>query len=543
MDFNLSGQIVDVVGGRVFGGTVHVRDGRIAAIIPGPAASNRVILPGLIDAHIHIESSMLVPSEFARLALVHGTVGAVCDPHEIANVLGLAGVNFMVESGKSSPLHFFFGAPSCVPATDFESAGALLDARAVRELLARPDTFFLSEMMNFPGVLHRAPDVMDKISAAREFNKVIDGHAPGLKGEALASYLAAGISTDHECTTIQEARVKASLGMKISIREGSAAKNFDDLIPIIKEYPELVMFCSDDKHPDDLVSGHINSLVKRALTAGYDPITVLRAACYTPVKHYGLPVGLLREGDAADCIVVDSLAAFNVLETYCRGLKVAEQGKCLIKAAPTQEPNQFHAKPIKESSLAVQSKGTRMRVIGVLEDQLVTREIDVSVTAVGGVVQSDTASDVLKLVVMNRYRPDAQPAIGFVHGFGLKRGALASSIAHDSHNLIAVGVEDEDIARAMNLVIASKGGIAVVSGDGEEMLPLPVAGLMSNADGYEVAGQYRRLNAAALKLGARLKAPFMTLSFLALLVIPKLKLSDRGLFDGERFEFVPLFSS
>ncbi len=534
------GHIVDVVAGRIFPGRITINDGRIASVEPADYSGNEHILPGLIDAHIHIESSMLVPSEFARLAVVHGTTATVSDPHEIANVLGVEGVRFMIRNGRKVPFRFYFGAPSCVPATPFETAGASLGVEETDELLSMDEVLYLSEMMNFPGVLSEDPEVMAKLALARKYGKPVDGHAPGLAGEALRKYASAGISTDHECFTIGEAREKAALGMKILIREGSAARNFDALIPILLEYPELVMFCSDDRHPDDLAGRHVNDMVIRALAKGYPVIDVLRACTLNPVRHYRLESGLLQPGDPADMIIVDSLESFRVLQTWCNGTLVAENGQTLIESVPEDAVNRFEAKPITPADLAVVHAGSRIRVIEALEGQLITRQLDGTSMVSGNQVVSDPEHDILKMVVMNRYQP-GRPAVAFARNFGLRKGAIASTVAHDSHNIIAVGVDDASITQAINALVEAKGGVCSSDGETVTLLPLPVAGLMSNNDGYEVAKRYEQLDRMAHNLGSTLRSPFMTLSFMALLVIPELKLSDKGLFDGKTFSFTSLF--
>lgn len=537
----LRGVIADVVAGRFFKGEITVRDGRITAIAEKDVAESVYILPGLIDAHIHIESSMLIPSEFARLAVVQGTVATVSDPHEIANVLGVEGIEFMIANGKKVPFKFFFGASSCVPATPFETAGASIGPREIDRLMSRPEIRYLSEMMNFPGVLNGDPEVMAKLEIARKYNKPVDGHAPGLSGTAARDYIAAGITTDHECFTLEEAREKIGYGMKVMIREGSAARNFDDLAPLITESPDMVMFCSDDRHPDDLVSKHMNDLVKRSLALGHSPMDVLRCCTLNPVRHYDLPVGLLQAGDPADLIVVDDLEHFNILATYIEGMKVAGAGKTLIDPVAELAPNIFRARPLEERDIQTIPDGRFVRLIEALEGQLITHEIKAEVPE-GKPFQSDVERDILKIVVLSRYEP-SPPAVGFIRSFGLKKGAIASTVAHDSHNLIAVGASDEEIVMAINSLITVRGGICGVKGEELLVLPLPVAGLMSNEDGYQVASAYDRLTRFAWGLGSPLRSPFMTLSFMALLVIPELKLSDRGLFDGKSFSFTSLFSS
>ena len=538
--FSIGGQIVDLVGNRVFSGEVFVEGGKVARIEERPAADTRYIMPGFVDAHVHIESSMLVPSEFARLAVCHGTVAAVSDPHEIANVLGEEGVRYMVENGRKVPFKFSFGAPSCVPSTRFETSGAVLAADAVERLLASPDIHFLAEVMNYPGVVNGDADLMAKIAAAKRYGKPIDGHAPNVHHDDLRKYVAAGISTDHECFCLEDSLEKIGLGMKILIREGSAAKNFDALIPLMATHPDRLMFCSDDKHPDALAESHIDALVRRAIALGYDVMDVLRAASLNAVRHYNLDMGLLQVGDDADFIVADDLKAPKVRQTYIKGVLVAENGTSLIKYKEHQTPNRFGTDYINKVSLFVPDAGKRIKAIGCADGSLATKSLIVEPKAENGGLVSDVEHDVLKIVVVNRYQP-AAPAVAFIKGFGLKRGALASSVAHDSHNIVAVGVADSDILRAVNLLIGLKGGIAACCGAETAMLPLPVAGLLSNGDGYAVAQAYQNAEALAKRFGTPLHAPFMTLAFMPLLVIPELKLSDLGLFDVMRFEMTGLY--
>ena len=551
-DLNITANVVDIFEKKVYPASIKIRDGRIAGFDPLPEGPDSrhlpYAVPGFVDAHVHVESSMLCPAEFARLAVVHGTVATVSDPHEIANVCGMEGVDYMIRNGNQTPFKFSFGAPSCVPATVFETAGARLDAADVEELLKRPEIRYLSEMMNFPGVLNKDPEVMQKIKTARQLNKPVDGHAPGLRGEMTRQYIEAGIHTDHECFTLEEAKEKLSYGMKILIREGSAAKNFDALIPLLKDHPDEMMFCSDDKHPDSLVEGHINQLCARAVRNGIPVFHVLKAACINPVLHYGMPVGLLREEDPADLVLLEDLTGFKVLETYIDGVKVAEKGKSLIsyQLNSNQPPiNRFQCQPKKPEDFVFTSAelgrqdedGHFIHVIEALDGQLITRKLKASIEEGDHVLSSNTDQDVLKIVVVNRYF-DAPVAKAFIKNFGLRKGAIASSVAHDSHNIVAVGVDDDSICRAVNLVIDEKGGVSCASPDADIVLPLPVAGLMSEDDGYEIAEAYTAVDAMAKSLGSSLKAPFMTLSFMALLVIPHLKLSDKGLFDGDQFKFV-----
>lgn len=543
--FTITGNFVDVWKKSIYHAAVVVENGQIRSVSKigdRPTSIGKFILPGFVDSHVHIESSMLIPSEFARIAVLHGSVGTVSDPHEIANVCGMAGVEFMIANGKQVPFKFNFGAPSCVPATVFETAGASLDSNDVAALLAKEEIRYLSEMMNFPGVLHKDPEVMKKIAAAHAAGKPVDGHAPGLRGEQAKTYIEAGISTDHECFTAEEALDKLAHGMKILIREGSAAKNFEALIELLEDHPSMIMFCSDDKHPDSLVAGHINQLCARAVAKGIDVFNVLRAACINPVLHYNLNIGLLREGDPADFILVDDLVDFKVNQTYIDGELVAENGNTYIKPVATTAINQFNCHAIATPDLAIAidaypSHEGKIPVIEALDGQLITNRIECAGQQQNGEWVSDTEQDVLKMVVVNRYHA-APVAKCFIRNFGFKEGAIASSVAHDSHNIVAVGADDESLARAINLVIAEKGGVSCVKGDAEQVLGLPVAGLMSTNDGFAVADAYTAIDGMAKSLGSPLAAPFMTLSFMALLVIPHLKLSDKGLFDGDRFTFV-----
>ena len=546
--YSVTGNLVDIPNKHIYGATLWIEDGHIKRIEASSEPINTAlpyIMPGFIDSHVHIESSMLVPSEFAKLAVLHGTIGTISDPHEIANVCGVAGVEFMIENGKQTPFKFFFGAPSCVPATIFETAGAEVNEKEVDALLSRPEIYYLSEMMNFPGVLHNDPLVIAKIKAAQKHNKPVDGHAPGLRGEAAKKYIDAGISTDHECFTIEEALEKLEYGMHIIIREGSAAKNFEALYSIIDTHTNKVMLCSDDKHPDSLAAGHINTICARAVAKGLDVFNILQTACINPVKHYKLPVGLLNPGDPADFIVVKDLVHFEVTSTYMNGELVADNGISNIKSVATNPINNFDCKKIETAALTVSeneypNKNGLIPVIEALDGQLITNKLLLTGTLQNGNWVTDTTNDILKIVVVNRYHP-APIAKAFIKNFGFKNGAIASSVAHDSHNIVAVGVDDASIAAAINLVIEAQGGVSVVSGANEtassKVLALPVAGLMSANDGFEVASTYTAIDLEAKALGSKLEAPFMTLSFMALLVIPHLKLSDKGLFNGDDFNF------
>ncbi|MDY2587592.1 adenine deaminase [Winogradskyella aquimaris] len=535
----LKGHIVDIQNQSIFKGEITIENGKIKSIEEKYCEENHYILPGFVDAHIHIESSMLVPSEFAKVAVKHGTVATVSDPHEIANVLGVKGVEFMIENGKQTPLKFNFGAPSCVPATSFESAGAIIDSDGIKTLMANPDIKYLAEMMNYPGVIYDDSEVLKKIEWAKHYNKPIDGHAPGLRGDDLTKYISAGISTDHECFTHDEGLEKLQKGMKVIIREGSAAKNFEALIGLLDEHYQKMMFCSDDKHPDDLLIGHINQLCARAITKGNDIFKVLQTACVNPVKHYNLDVGLLQVGDTADCILVEDLTDFKTLQTYINGELVYDYGESKIKHVNFENLNNFNTNKKAVEEFRVESNAKQIRVIECLDGELVTEEIIENTTIKDGNLVSNTENDILKMTVVNRYQ-NYRPAMAFIKNFGLKEGAIASSVGHDSHNIIAVGVSDEAICKAVNLIIENEGGICAISNTEQKVVALPVAGIMSDKDAETIGKQYADLDKMAKHMGSKLHAPYMSLSFMALLVIPALKLSDKGLFDGGKFEFTDL---
>jgi len=540
MKREVKGNIVDVIKRKIFPGRLEIQDDKIIAVEELGESFHSYLIPGFVDAHVHIESSMLTPVEFSRAIIKRGTVGVVSDPHEIANVLGMQGVDFMIQNSRESPLKISFGAPSCVPATSFETSGASIDERDIQTLLQYPEVRYLSEVMNYPGVISGEESLEKKLSVARNLGIPIDGHAPGLVGSNLQKYISAGISTDHECFSIEEAREKINAGMMIQIREGSGAKNFEELIPLLAEFPDQVMFCSDDLHPDDLIVGHINLLVRKALMMGYDFIDVLRAASYNAIHHYNLPVGLLQPGDYADFVRIDSIDRLNILKVDINGKEIYDGNLVKVPSASTSTVNRFYAKEVSEREFQVQPEGTHVQVIRAIDGELITRKETAIATVRDGNVISDVERDILKLTVVNRYQP-AAPATAFIHGFGLKRGAMASSIAHDSHNIICVGVDDNDIAHAVNWVIAQKGGIVYSDGEKEIGLPLPIAGIITNEQAEVAARQYTEATIAVKQSGSTLKSPFMTLAFMALLVIPELKLSDRGLFDGKEFKFVPLF--
>jgi len=539
----LEGNIVDVFSKTIYPGKLEIRDGRIVSMTPTEQKYAHYILPGLIDSHVHIESSMTIPSRFAHLVVPRGTVAVVSDPHEIANVMGVEGVEYMMNDARKVPLKCFFGVPSCVPATDFETSGSRISVTEIDDLFQK-GACFLAEMMNFPGVIHGDKEVKAKLDLAKKYQFPIDGHAPGLKGEGLKKYAESGISTDHECFSVDEAIAKISLGMKIQIREGSAARNFEALHSLISSHPNHTMLCTDDSHPDLILKeGHIDRLIKRGLKKGYSIFELYQAAVINPVKHYNIPVGMLRAGDAADLILVDNLVDFNVLSTYINGEKVGENGRSLFTLPLTKPINSFNCLPINMEQLVVKAPYDHpvLRVIEAEDGELLTNEFRWNTEfKQGAIIDSNLEQDILKIVVVNRYTA-SKPVVGFIKNFGLRTGALASSVAHDSHNIVAIGVDDISLKGVINEVIASKGGIA--AGDAQEIqvLKLPVAGLMSDEKGEEVAHSYDALNGFVRQLGCSLKAPFMTLAFMPLLVIPSLKIGDKGLFDVSTFSITSLF--
>ena len=535
----IKGRIVDIYNKTIYKGELVVEGGKIKAIIKKDHQVTDFIMPGFIDAHIHIESSMLVPSEFAKIAVTHGTVATVSDPHEIANVLGIEGIEFMIENGNKVPFKFNFGAPSCVPATAFESAGAVIDSEGIKKLLQKKEIKYLAEMMNYPGVLYDDDEISKKIAWAKHYNKPVDGHAPGLRGDDISKYISAGISTDHECFTHEEGLEKLQKGMKVIIREGSAAKNFEALIDLLPEHFENMMFCSDDKHPDDLLINHINKLCARSIKKKIDLYKVLQAACINPINHYNLDVGTLKVGDPADFIIVEDLVNFKTLQTYIDGELVFSKGISKIESVPFKILNNFNTNKKSISDFRVESNAKQIRVIEALEGELVTNELIENSLIENGNLISNIHTDVLKMAVVNRYKNE-KPAIAFIKNFGLKEGAIASSVGHDSHNVIAIGSTDQAICNAVNLLIETKGGICALSNSEKKVLPLPIAGIMSDQNGKTIGKEYALLDQMAKEMGSTLKAPYMTLSFMALLVIPSLKLSDKGLFNGSKFEFTSL---
>ncbi|WP_312076413.1 adenine deaminase [Chryseobacterium sp.] len=540
MIFTIKANLIDIVARETFPAEIVVENQKIASIKRIEEELKTYILPGFIDAHVHIESSMLVPSEFAKIAVKHGTVGTISDPHEIANVLGIDGVNYMINNAEKVPFHFYFGAPSCVPATNFETAGAVIDAEDINNLLGRKEIVYLAEMMNFPGVIYKDEEVLKKIEYAKKHGKPIDGHAPGLMGEGMKMYFDARISTDHECFGHTEALEKLKHGVKIMIREGSAAKNFDTLIPLLKDFPDQIMFCCDDKHPDNLIESHINDHVKRALKLGHDLYDVLRASSLNVVQHYQLPIGLLQNGDSADFIEIDNLEDFNILKTYIKGELVSENGSSFIQSVDSEIVNNFNCSLKQPSNFKIKAESDNIRVIEALDGQLITHEIQTKTLETDGFAESNIDEDILKIAVVNRYQ-NAPIATAFIKNFGLKAGAIASCVAHDCHNIVVVGTNDDDICKAVNAIIKAKGGISLATGIEELVLELPIAGIMTNLPAEEVAELYIQLDRRAKELGSQLRAPYMSLSFMALLVIPELKLSDKGLFNGKSFEFADVF--
>lgn len=536
---NITGQLIDIHKRQIYPAEITVSNRLISRIVRLESAPDKYILPGFTDAHIHIESSMVTPGSFAMAAVSRGTTAVVSDPHEIANVLGIPGIKYMINDAARVPLKFFFGAPSCVPATTFESSGATINSEDIKQILEHAEIKYLAEMMNFPGVIYDDIEVWKKIEIAHRLNKPIDGHAPGLRGDQLKKYVSAGITTDHECTTLEEAREKLALGMKILIREGSAAKNLDELKDLFRTDPEKIMLCSDDLHPEMLAKRHIDKLVVKLITEGFDLFDVIRSCTINPALHYGLNTGLLQPGQPADFIIVDDFRSMNIIETWINGEKVYKKNKVLFNYVKSGPVNNFNCTEIKTENIEISANGRKLSIIEAFDGDLTTKEIIAEVHK-GKIFESDLRSDILKIVVKDRYR-DMPPAVGFIRGFGLKSGAFASSVAHDSHNIICAGTNDPDIVTAINEVIRMKGGLAVANGNKINSLPLPVAGIMSDDPVSIIASAYEKLSDLVKSSGSQMSAPFMTLSFMALLVIPELKLSDRGLFDGRKFKHVSLF--
>lgn len=535
----VKGVVYDPVMKQTIPGSIVIKKGVIESIERDENVVGPIILPGFVDSHIHIESSMLLPTEFSRIAVQHGTVAVVADPHEIANAAGVDGIDFMIENAKLAEIKFYFGAPSCVPASPFDDCYQVIDASEIAKLMVRDDIHFLGEMMNFPGVIYDNEDVHNKIKSALKNNKPVDGHAPGLKDESLRKYVKSGISTDHECFTEEEAQEKLKLGMKVLIREGSAAKNYNTLHSLISKSPESVMLCTDDCHPEDLIKGHINIQFKRSLDNGHNIFDVLQVTSVNPVKHYKLKVGLLQKGDSADFIVVNNLNDFKIVATYINGINVIEP-KIVNRKIDQYVPGYSFLATMNTERLAVKANTANIRVIDAIDGELVTKSIKHKAKIVNGLVVSDIENDILKIVVINRYKKDIS-SVGFIKGFGLKKGAIAESIAHDSHHLIAVGVDDESILKAIDFIVTNKGGVCYNNGVETFGLALPVYGLMGVEPAKQMAEKYELINKKVAADGCFLKAPFMTLSFMALSVIPELKMTPNGLFDVVKFQPTELF--
>ena len=539
---NLKGHIVDVIRHEIYDGELVIDGETIVEVKHCELPENKkpwpYLMPGFIDSHVHIESSMITPREFGRIAAVHGTIGVIADPHEIGNVLGIEGIDFMIRSGRQVHFNFCFGAPSCVPAVggEIETNGAVLNAKDTEELMARDDIGFLGEMMNYQGVLSGDKEVLAKIDAARRHGKPVDGHAPGLTGRQRDQYASAGITTDHECSTLEEGRSCINAGMKVIIREGSAAKDYELLKELIRESPNMVMLCTDDCHPDDLVRGHINLIVKRALADGFDLWDVLQAACVNAQRHYSQKWGLLQSGDPATFIVVDNLSPhFRVERTFIRGTEVYNYNAKINPHAMAVEdnmdmPNRFVAEPITADDLNMDFKvGNTVHVIHASDGSLLTQHDE---ELLSGNPLKDARypwNEVQKIVVYNRYQPGAKPIIGLVRGFGIKDGAIAGTVAHDCHNIVAIGSNDTYLVSAINRIVEMQGGQVVITP--EEMLdiPLPIAGLMSPFSGPETAILTIRIHEMVKQIGCQMKSPFITMAFMCLPVIPHIKLTDRHL--------------
>ena len=538
----IKGNLVDVVKNKIYQAIVHIENGTITKIEETTETYSTYLLPGIIDSHIHIESTLLTPEHYAREAVRHGVIGAVADPHEIANVLGTKGVDFMIENGNRTPFYFWFGAPSCVPSTPLEAAGAKLGPAEIEELLSRKDVHFLAEMMDYPSVIGSDKEVMSKIASANRHGKPIDGHAPMLSSSDVKQYAAAGISTDHECTTIEEAIEKMSLGMKVLIREGSAARNFDALHPIIATHPNQVMFCCDDMPAETLLEDYLPGSIRKAIGYGYNPLDVIRCASLNVANHYAIPAGMLQEGDSADFIEIDSLSTFNILKTFIKGNVVFDQNEATSSTidSTVEAINRFDCEKISIEDIQVKATGKRIKVIDCVCGDLLTETHYNTPKTEKGYIISNPDEDILKLVAINRYFPK-EISVGFIRGIGIKNGAMATSISHDNHNLVVVGVSDEDIVKATNLLIENKGGMVITSGDKTEVLQLEIAGLMTHRSAKAVAHIQEQIKTLVSEMGSELEDPFLTLSFMSLIVIPKIKLSSKGLFDVQKFEFTSLF--
>ena len=533
----IEGNLVDVVNREIYPSTIKISERKIVSIERNSNSYDRYIMPGFVDAHVHVESSMLLPVEFSNIVTRLGTVAIVNDPHEIANVLGMEGVKKMMENSEKAALKFYYGIPSCVPATPFDRTAGKIDAEDAEEMAATGKFVALSEMMNIPGVLNNEPEVMAKLAVAKKYNLRIDGHAPALRGDKLSLYIGHGIETDHECVTLDEAEEKIMKGMKVIIREGSAAKNYEALKSLIGTRTDDVMFCTDDAHPDDLLQfGHINYMVKKALSDGFGIFDVLQVACLNPVRFYRLDVGTLNVGDKADFIITDDIERMNIISTFIDGENVFEKRSFYGLKEEWNSCNLFHHDRLTIADIET-TLSNQVECIKVMPDELVTGKMIFSLDNMNDKFESDLSADVLKIVYLNRYL-NGKPQVGFVSGFGIKRGAFASCISHDSHNIIAIGCTDEDLVASINAVIEQKGGLSIKNGDKLLLLPLPIGGIISNLSCEEVAGQYLKLNDEIKTMGSVLKSPFMTLSFMSLIVIPYFKIGEKGMFDYNKFDFV-----
>lgn len=536
----IEGNIVDIHNREIFPGSITIdKKGVIVSIDRNLKKYDYYICPGFIDAHVHIESSMLIPEEFSKLAIRRGTIAIINDPHEIANVMGMEGINYMIENSSKSDIKMFFTIPSCVPATPFDSSGSVISSQDVEKMAASGKFIGLSEMMNVPGVLHQDPEVMSKLEIARRYHLKIDGHAPGLSGEELKQYIATGISTDHECVSVEEAKEKISNGMKILIREGSAAKNYEALKQLIATNPDDVMFCTDDSHPDELLlEGEIDKLVSRAIKDGFDLFDVLKIASYNPVLHYGIGVGTMKIGDSADFIKIRNLESFETLAVYIGGIEKFNLNKKAVinpnESSKAINNFQRHVISISDISKPVEKE---LVCIKVFQGEIITGRADFTIPSPSLNFESDIERDILKIVYLNRYQ-NSPPKVGFISGFGLKEGAFATSISHDSHNIIAVGCSDKDILDVINTVIEEKGGLAVKNNNGIMKLSLPFAGIMTCASGEKTAFAWNKLTHELNRMGCMFDSPFMTLSFMSLIVIPQLKIGEQGLFDFNSFKFI-----
>lgn len=565
--------MLDVITDSIYPARISVEGGFFKEIVPivinddSELDISGIILPGFIDSHIHIESTMLTPAQFAKLAVRFGTTSVVCDPHEIANVAGTDGIDFMIENSKSVPFNFYFSIPSCVPATCFETSGAILDSETIGELLKKDEAVALGEMMNFPGVINGDGEVLAKLEKAKELGKPIDGHAPLLSGKDLDKYIAEHISTDHECSNFAEAIEKKEKGMKIMVREGSSAKNmealfdFSDRLDYWKNHesfgkmpnevlekrihlPIFDFIVSDDKHTTDLIKGHLNESIKKAIGLEISPISAIEMVTVNPSTHYNLNTGAIVKGMQADYVVVDNLNDLNILKTYVAGKCVFDGENVLFDVEETEFKNTFDVskKGFEDFEISCDEPSADVNVIRCFNGELITEAESATLETKNGFVQPDLEEDILKIAVVERYGGNSI-ANGFITGFNLKKGAIASSVAHDSHNIVVVGTNSEDMANAVNCLIDNEGGFAIVDGDFEDSLALPIAGLMTNEDSHEVAEKLEKLHKTAADFGCKLDSPFMTMSFMALLVIPAIKISDKGLFDCINFEFIDVIKN